>query len=94
MNYSIYIYYKVTPGSMEKVGAAVQVLFKAIAGGSGIEGRLLCRRDKPETWMEVYEGVADPESFQASLNRELGRLCFAELLGPDSRRITELFMPI
>ena len=94
MSYSIYIYYKVTPGSVDKLRAAVQALFQAIAQRTGVEGRLLCRRDKPETWMEVYEDVADPDAFQASLDQALGRSRFAELLEPDSRRITELFMPV
>ena len=94
MNYSIYIYYNVAPDSVGKLGAAVRVLFKGMARQTGIEGRLLSRRDKPETWMEVYEGVANPDAFQSSLDSELERLHFAELLGPDSRRITELFTPL
>jgi hypothetical protein len=94
MNYSLYIYYKVSPGREKSVRAAAQDLFKSIAAATGVEGRLSCRRDKPDTWMEVYEGIAEPDAFQTILNKELDRLRFADLLGPDSRRMTELFRPL
>lgn len=94
MNYSIYIYYKVTPQNENAVRAAAHDLIAAIARSSGIAGRLLCRRDKPDTWMEAYEGVADPETFLAAIDNELVRVRFADLLGPDARRVTELFRPL
>ena len=94
MNHSIYIYYKVTPLNEAAVRARATELLKQVAASTGIQGRLLCRRDKPETWMEVYEGVSNPESFVATLNEAIARLHFSELLGPDTRRMTELFRPL
>ena len=58
-----------------------------------IHGGLLCRRDKPETWMEVYEPVAEDTEFLATLEAELERVRFAELLGTDVPRHTEIFRP-
>ena len=43
--------------------------------------------------MEIYEHVADPESFQAALDGELERLRFDDLLG-GSHRHTEIFRPL
>ena len=91
MNYAIYIYYKVTPDNQGQIRLAAQSLQQAINAATGINGRLLCRRDKPDTWMEVYEGVPDADAFIALLDREAARLQFAELLGAGSRRMTELF---
>ena len=74
-----------------RVSLALQ---QSIAAATGIHGRLLCRRDKTETWMEVYEGVPDPVAFQSIMDSETNRLGIAELLAPQSRRITELFRPL
>ena len=94
MNFSFYVYYEVNTCNEDKVRTAAQGLQRTIADVTGIHGRLLCRRDKTETWMEVYEGVPDASSFQTILDGEAKRLCFAELLAPASRRITELFRPL
>lgn len=94
MTHSIYIYYKVNAGNEAAVRTAAQELLKRVAAATGIQGRLLCRRDKPETWMEVYEGIPDPEAFLATLDQSLQALRFAEVLGPDMRRMTELFRPL
>ncbi|MFM9971505.1 MAG: DUF4936 family protein [Burkholderiales bacterium] len=93
MNFSLYIYYKVAPQVEADVRIAAQKLIEAIKESTGVEGHLLCRRDKPETWMEVYDGVTDPEAFLTRLDLELEKLRFVELLGADSRRMTELSRP-
>ena len=94
MSCSFYIYYKVAAQNADRVRAAALELQRALLRATGITGRLLCRRDNPETWMEVYEGVADTAAFQAALDTEVQRLQFGNLLGPDARRITELFRPL
>jgi len=94
MKYSIFIYYKVTSQNEKPVRAAAETLLKAVAMATGIEGRLMCRRDKPETWMEVYEGIPDADAFLAALDKALAGVKFAEVLGPDMRRMTELFRPL
>lgn len=94
MSFSFYVYYEVNARNEEKVRTAAHVLQQTIAAATGIHGRLLCRRAKTETWMEVYEGVPDAATFQSVLDLETKRLCFGELLAPESRRMTELFRPL
>ena len=94
MSCRFYIYYKVAAQNADKVRAAALELQRALARATGIPGRLLCRRDQPDTWMEVYEGVTDAAAFQAALDTEVQRLQFGNLLAPDARRITELFRPL
>jgi hypothetical protein len=91
---SFYIYYKVAAQNADKVRAAALELQRAVLHATGIPGRLMCRRDQPDTWMEIYEGVADAAAFQAALDSELQRLQFGDLIGPDARRVTELFRPL
>ena len=40
----------------------------------GVRGRWMRRRDDPETYMEVYEGVTDEAAFEALLEREGAKL--------------------
>jgi hypothetical protein len=89
---SYYIYYKVGPATVERVRAAAEELQRSVAAKTGIQGQLLCRRDQPDTWMEVYENVGDAERFERALNAELERLRFTELLG--AQRHTEIFRPL
>ena len=90
---SYYIYYKVPPEREAQLKPAVEELQRLLAARTGVKGRLLCRRDKPETWMEVYEPVAEDTEFLATLEAELERVRFAELLGTDVPRHTEIFRP-
>jgi hypothetical protein len=93
MSMSYYIYYRVAPQLAGRVRPAVEELQRSLAAKAGVKGRLLCRRDKPETWMEIYENVADGDGFEAALGAELDRLRLAEMLGPGARR-TEVFRPL
>jgi hypothetical protein len=88
---SYYIYYKVPAQAEAQLKPAVEDLQRSLAAKSGVRGRLLRRRDKTDTWMEIYEDVGDPDAFESLLGSELKRVRFAELLGPDSPRRTEVF---
>ena len=94
MSFSFYVYYKVTEHRSGALRTAVLDLFDAVAAASGVQGRLLCRRDRPDTWMEVYEPVTDASAFEALLDAQVQRLAFGELLGAGSPRITEIFRPL
>jgi hypothetical protein len=91
---SYYIYYKVAPERAERLRLAVADLQRALGAATGVQGRLLCRRDRQETWMEVYEEVGDPALFEDCMERELQRIGFADLLGSDSPRRSEIFQPL
>ena len=67
MNY--YVYYKVDPRQLDGLRAAVESLFKAVERECGVRGRWMHRRDDPNTYMEVYEGVGDEAAFEALLER-------------------------
>jgi hypothetical protein len=94
MSVSYYIYYQVDPRSAAAVRAAVQELQRSLQAKAGVAGRLLSRRDDPDTWMEVYEHVPDPEGFEALLAAELERLRIGELLGDARARHIEIFRPL
>ena len=72
MNY--YVYYKVAPEQLAKLRGTVRALFDAIEKQCGVRGRWMHRRDDPTTYMEVYEGIADAEAFDAMLDREGAKL--------------------
>jgi hypothetical protein len=98
MSASYYIYYKVPSHAAALLRPTVQALQRALSGKTGVASKLLCRRDKADpalqTWMEVYEDVADTDGFEAALGAELERLRVADLLGPESARRTEVFRPL
>ena len=72
-----YIYYRVDPARLAGLRAAVDALFAAVERETGIRGRWMRRRDEATTYMEVYEGVADDQAFDALLEREAAKLGLA-----------------
>jgi len=89
LNY--YIYYRVAPSEAARVRAVVDAVQSALRQNTGIQGRLLRRDDDSSTWMEIYEAVADPNRFEAALDRLLAQHGFDGCLASDSRRHTERF---
>lgn len=87
---SVYVYYRVSDPA--RLRPAAERLLAAVAAESGIRGRLLRRADDPATWMEVYEAVADPAVFLATLCR------LAQAAGFDGngheKRHEEIFVPL
>jgi len=69
-----YVYYRVELTRLEHFRSEVEILFKTIEGKTGVRGRWMHRRDDPETYMEVYEGVKDEPAFEALLARESSSL--------------------
>ena len=92
LNY--YIYYRVVPSETARVRTVVDAVQSALCEQTGIQGRLLRRDDDPSTWMEIYEGVADPGAFEQALDRLLAQHRFDRCLAPDSRRHSERFIAI
>jgi hypothetical protein len=66
-------------------------LQRELAGATGIDGRLLRRRDDETTWMEIYEGVEDGLRFEAKLAELVERHGVEALVAPDSSRKQEVF---
>lgn len=72
MNY--YIYYRADPQRIAQLRDAVHALFRALEAQCGVRGRWMRRTDDTATYMEVYEGVEDTQSFERMLERESAAL--------------------
>ena len=73
---------------------ALHAIMLALEQSTGIAGRLMRRRDDSETWMEVYENIADFAAFDARLGALLDAHRFAGWLAPGSTRKIELFVAL
>ena len=90
LNY--YIYYRVATSEAARARKVVDAVQSALHQDTGIQGKLLRRDDDPTTWMEIYEGVADPLRFEAALDQLLAQHDFDGGMTFDSRRHTERFV--
>lgn len=89
MPFSYYVYYRV--GDTSQAPALARELLAAMKRKTGIEGRLLRKRDDPATWMEIYEGVHDAPAFERSLSECVGITQFTSVLQSGSTRHVECF---
>lgn len=71
---SYYIYYRVEASRLPGLRAEVERLFGVVERAVGVRGRWMRRRDKPDTYMEVYENVSEEAAFEALLAREAASL--------------------
>jgi hypothetical protein len=71
---NFYVYYRVDAGNLDSLRASIARLLDSIERETGVRGRWMRRRDDPSTYMEVYEGVADDQAFEALLLRETAGL--------------------
>ncbi|HEX9182758.1 MAG TPA: DUF4936 family protein, partial [Burkholderiales bacterium] len=71
---SYYIYYRVDASRLPGLRAEVEQLFGVVEHAVGVRGRWMRRRDKPDTYMEVYENVRDEAAFETLLEREAAGL--------------------
>ena len=89
MSLSYYIYYRVAdPAQARKLVRHIQ---SALKSETGIEGRLLKKRDNPSMWMEIYEGVGDSGKFEQALGVILQAADFSSALAAGSVRHMECF---
>lgn len=94
MNLVYYVYYKVETGSETLARERAQALVAEIRRQTGIQGRLLRRRDDPSTWMEIYKDVPAAADFAASLALAANALNFIEVLKAGSARHLEVFQDL
>ena len=89
MNY--YVYYKVAAGRAETLRAQVDALFALVEKRTGVRGRWMRRRDDPQTYMEVYEGVRDAVGFEHHLALAVQAAHFDNVMEAGSARHMECF---
>jgi hypothetical protein len=84
----IYVYYRVPPAQAPAMRGKVAQLLREVERRTGVRGRLSCRCNDPDTWMETYEPVPEVASF-ANLLAELsvGWDMRAHLAAGESRQI-------
>jgi hypothetical protein len=91
MHQNLYVYFKLAEQPRAELIAALQAMQGELAAQTGVRARLMRRRDDIDTWMEVYEGIADATAFSALLQAGLGKF------GLDSyalARHEEWFVPL
>lgn len=91
MVWSYYIYYRVDPDKTAPCANAVQAVFSAVRKATGVQGRVLKKRNEPLLWMEIYEHVSDEAVFEWALAEAVAATGILALLQPGSDRHTECF---
>jgi Domain of unknown function (DUF4936) len=94
MSWSFYIYYRVEKKDAGKAEARVRNMQVRLASRTAIAGRLLAQRDDPLLWMEVYEGVNNPNDFEQRLIQAVDEFGIDVFLAGDSRRHLECFKEV
>ncbi len=90
MSLSYYVYYR-SAAAPAAVRAAVIAMQASLARATGVQGRLLRRVEEDGTWMEIYEGVTDPERFERELAAATAGARLEALLAPGATRHVERF---
>ena len=86
MHVHYFVWYDIA-GDAAAARAAIDAMMADIARATGITGRLLVRRDRKATWMEIYEDVADPVHFEREFADALVRHGIAQLLVGGARHV-------
>ena len=92
MSVSLFVYYRIAGAPDSTVRERIDAIHADVFAATGVQGRLLRRRDDPTTWMEIYEAVPDVEPFERVLDAALARHGFASLLAEGTVRHTERFV--
>mgnify|MGYP001192677952 CR=1 FL=1 len=90
--HSIYVYYRVQPELAGEARHAIENMLAAVRAETGVVGRLLCKRDQPTLWMEVYDPVPDTATFERALAQAVSRAGATRFLVPGQMRTLECFL--
>ena len=90
MVWSYYIYYRVDAEKTLPCASAVQAVFSAVRKSTGVQGRVLKKRNEPLLWMEIYEHVSDEAAFEWALAEAVAASGMLIMLQPGGRH-TECF---
>jgi hypothetical protein len=88
-----FVYYRVA-GEDATVRARIGALLDEVERRTGVRGRVFRRTDGSGTWMETYEGIADPDAFDQALDGAVSATAFSTILPADQRRHVERFVAV
>jgi len=91
MAWNYYIYYRVDAAQTGRSAVAAQMLLERMHDKTGIQGRLLRKRNEPLLWMEIYENVPDGDTFEWELAEAVNASGLQHYLQAGSTRHTECF---
>jgi hypothetical protein len=91
---SFYIYYRVNPAKAGACEPRVRELLTLMRKITGVQGRLMVKRDEANLWMEVYENVSDDSKFEWELADAAGKLKLQDFLQPGTGRHVECFRDV
>jgi len=91
VTWSYYIYYRVAAEQSAACASATQKLLTALHEKTGIQGRILKKRNEPLLWMEIYEPVTDEAKFEWELAEAVAASGINALLQSGSARHIECF---
>ncbi len=66
-----YVYYRVDPARAGEADARISALLNAMTPYCAFAPRCMARCDDPQTWMEIYEGIADWAAFLDALDTQV-----------------------
>ena len=89
MSMSLYVYFNASQAPDDLL-LRLQAMQQELTG-YGVRASLLQRRDQPDTWMEVYEGINNAADFSARLAHAVARHDVASGCGD---RHEEWFQPL
>jgi hypothetical protein len=69
---SLYVYFKLAAPDAALCGR-LSAMQSELARQTDVSARLMRRRDDTLTWMEVYEGIVDPDAFTLTLAEALAK---------------------
>ncbi len=91
MAWSYYIYYRVDATHQATAAAAARQLLDTVKRNTGINGRLLKKRNEALLWMEIYENISDEAKFEWELAEAVAGSGIAATLQTGSARHIECF---
>lgn len=91
MSWSYYIYYRVDAAKTGPCAVAIEYLFDVMHKKTGVQGRVMKKRNEPLLWMEIYENVTDEAGFEWELAEAVAGSGINNLLQPGGGRHTECF---
>jgi hypothetical protein len=89
LSFSYFIYYRVAEPA--RAQAVVRHMQADVKSRTGVDGRLLQKRDDPQMCMEIYERVGNFRVFEDCLSAALQAADFAAVLKPGGERHVECF---